>query len=102
LKSKPFNLLPVCPRNNLGGGLNLKTFLSRFKDLSSKKKTKKNQEREKAGKKGGALGTLWKKQKNRGSLGKEFGQTQKDPLTAQKIKNLWHLEVIQAVSQSTG
>jgi hypothetical protein len=40
LKSKPFNLLPICPRNNLGGGLNLKTFLSRFKDLSSQKNKK--------------------------------------------------------------
>jgi hypothetical protein len=40
LKSKPFNLLPICPRNNLGGGLNLKTFLLRFKDLSSQKNKK--------------------------------------------------------------
>jgi hypothetical protein len=52
LKSKPFKFLPIRPRNNLGGDLNLKTFLSRFKDLSSQKNKKTIKKERRQGKRG--------------------------------------------------
>jgi hypothetical protein len=78
LKSKPFNLLPVCPRNNLGGGLNLKTFLSRFKDLSSKKNKKKSRKRE-GREKGGSTRHAVEKTKKQGQSGKRVWADPKRP-----------------------
>jgi len=76
-------LLPIFTRSHLRGGLNLKAFLSSFKDLSSlpKRKKKKKERREKGR---SPRQAVKRKRKKGGSLGKEFGQMEKtfDPLTA--------------------